>query len=100
MQSGTLAEMRHMTRTTIEADTGQPVVGLGALPGVHDVEVAGHRVRFAVDGDRLDEAVRTLSGFEIRSLTSRPPTLEELMLRHYGDELAAVGNGSGNGAGR
>ena len=52
-------------------------------------------MRFAVDGDHLDAAVRVLSRFEIRSLVSHPPTLEELMLRHYGDELAAAGNGTG-----
>jgi ABC-2 type transport system ATP-binding protein len=91
VQSGTLVEMRHLTRTTIEADTSRPVTGLGELPGVHNVEVEDGRVRFAVDGEHLDGAVRTLSGFGVRSLTSQPPTLEELMLRHYGDELRANG---------
>jgi ABC-2 type transport system ATP-binding protein len=95
VQSGTLAEMRHMTRTTIEADTSRPVVGLERMPGIHDLEATDGRVRFAVDGDYLDDAVRALSQFEIRSLTSHPPTLEELMLRHYGDELAAAGNANG-----
>jgi len=92
VQSGTLTEMRHMTRTTIEADTSRPVVGLERMPGIHNLETIDGRVRFAVDGDYLDDAVRALSQFEIRSLTSHPPTLEELMLRHYGDELAAAGN--------
>jgi ABC-2 type transport system ATP-binding protein len=87
VQSGTLAQMRHLTRTTIEADTNQPVTGLDALPGVHNVEVTHDRVRFAVDGEHLDGAVRALTRFGLRSLTSQPPTLEELMLRHYGDEL-------------
>jgi ABC-2 type transport system ATP-binding protein len=95
VQSGTLTEMRHMTRTTIEADTSRPVVGLERMPGIHDLEATDGRVRFAVDGDYLDDAVRALSQFEIRSLTSHPPTLEELMLRHYGDELAAAGNANG-----
>ena len=95
VQSGSLAEMRHLTRTTIEADTSQPVVGLEHMPGVHDLEVTDGRVRFAVDGDSLNDAVRTLSRFEIRSMTSHPPTLEELMLRHYSDELAAAGDGKG-----
>ncbi|GIH73193.1 ABC transporter ATP-binding protein [Sphaerimonospora thailandensis] len=89
VQSGTLAEMRHLTRTTIEADTAGRVTGLEQLPGVHDAEVGDGRVRFAVDGAHLDGAIRHLSGFGIRALTSHPPTLEELMLRHYGDELAA-----------
>jgi len=93
VQSGTLAEMRHLTRTTVEADTATPVTGLDRLPGVHDAEVSGTRVRFAVDGAHLDGAIKHLTGFGIRALTSHPPTLEELMLRHYGDDLAA-GNGT------
>ncbi|QPP07917.1 ABC transporter ATP-binding protein [Streptomyces bathyalis] len=97
VQSGTLSDMRHLTRTTIEAETERPVTGLEALPGVHDVRTDDARVHFAVDGAHLDEAVRHLSGLGVRSLTSHPPTLEELMLRHYGDELAA--NGHLNGAG-
>jgi ABC-2 type transport system ATP-binding protein len=40
--------------------------------------------------------MRALSQFEIRSLTSHPPTLEELMLRHYGDELASAGRSIGS----
>ncbi|TDC85745.1 ABC transporter ATP-binding protein [Actinomadura sp. 7K507] len=95
VQSGTLAEMRHLTRTTIEAETGRPAAGLERLPGVHDLEAGEGRVRFAVDGEHLDDAVRALSESGIRSLISHPPTLEELMLRHYGDELAGAGNGDG-----
>ncbi|MGC9540100.1 ATP-binding cassette domain-containing protein [Streptomyces sp. UG1] len=101
VQSGTLTEMRHLTRTTIEAETERPAVGLDALPGIHDLQTVDGRVRFAVDGARVDGAVRKLTEFGIRSLVSHPPTLEELMLRHYGDELAAnghSGNGKSNGA--
>ncbi|MEV7025414.1 ABC transporter ATP-binding protein [Kitasatospora sp. NPDC093558] len=88
VQSGTLGELRHLTRTTVEAETLRPVTGLDALPGVHGVRTDGARVRFAVDGGELDAAVRRLSEAGLRSLVSHPPTLEELMLRHYGDELA------------
>ncbi|OEJ25850.1 ABC transporter ATP-binding protein [Streptomyces agglomeratus] len=84
VQSGTLSEMRHLTRTTIEAETERPATGIDALPGVHDVRTDSGRVRFAVDGAQLDGAVRKLTEFGIRSLVSHPPTLEELMLRHYG----------------
>ncbi|MER6620251.1 MULTISPECIES: ABC transporter ATP-binding protein [unclassified Streptomyces] len=99
VQSGTLAEMRHLTRTTIEAETERPATGLDALPGIHDLRTADGRVHFAVDGARVDGAVRKLTEFGIRSLVSHPPTLEELMLRHYGDELTANGHpGNGDGA--
>ncbi|MFJ8754010.1 ABC transporter ATP-binding protein [Streptomyces sp. NPDC102441] len=97
VQSGSLSEMRHLTRTTIEAETDRPAEELGRLPGVHSVEVtaegSGTRVRFAVDGGHLAGAVSELAGFGVRSLISHPPTLEELMLRHYGDELSANGHG-------
>ncbi|MFI9580363.1 ABC transporter ATP-binding protein [Streptomyces sp. NPDC052236] len=100
VQSGTLSEMRHLTRTTVEAETERPADGLDALPGVHEVRTEGGRVWFAVDGAHLDGAIRRLSESGIRSLISHPPTLEELMLRHYGDELAANGstNSSTNGS--
>lgn len=100
VQSGTLGELRHLTRTTIEAETERPVTGLDGLPGVHGlrtVDEATGRVRFTVDGGQVGTAVRTLTEFGVRSLTSHPPTLEELMLRHYGDELAANGHGTAQG---
>ncbi|MFD3821372.1 ATP-binding cassette domain-containing protein [Streptomyces sp. NPDC058625] len=101
VQSGTLGELRHLTRTTIEVETERPATGLDELPGIHDlrtIDEATGRVRFAVDGGQVDGAVRKLTEFGIRSLVSHPPTLEELMLRHYGSELAANGHGT-NGHG-
>ncbi|RAY16716.1 ABC transporter ATP-binding protein [Actinomadura craniellae] len=91
VQSGALSEMRHLTRTTIEAETAHPVTGLAELPGVHNVQAEAARVRFDVDGEHLTTAVRALGEAGLRSLVSHPPTLEELFLRHYGDELAANG---------
>ena len=87
VESGSLAELRHLTRTSISVETDSPPDGLGELPGVHGLEVVDHRARFDVDTNQLDGALRRLSTLGIRSLTSQPPTLEELFLRHYGDEL-------------
>ncbi|MCK1794953.1 ABC transporter ATP-binding protein [Streptomyces sp. XM4193] len=97
VQSGSLAELRHLTRTAVEVETERPVRGLAELPGVHDLvadDAEGLRLRLAVDGVQLSSVMRELSSAGIRSLTSHPPTLEELMLRHYGDELAAAGPGT------
>jgi ABC-2 type transport system ATP-binding protein len=91
VQQGTLAELRHLTRTTVVAETRNPVHALASLPGVHDLEVDDLRVSFDVDTDALDEAVAALVDAGLASLTSHPPTLEELFLRHYGDELAEAG---------
>ncbi len=89
VESGTLSELRHLTRTSVTADLARPVSGLAALPGVHDVDLQGTRATFEVDTPRLDAALGLLHDAGIRSLTATPPTLEELFLRHYGDEIAA-----------
>jgi ABC-2 type transport system ATP-binding protein len=86
VESGTLAELRHLTRTSVSAELERPAEGLAAVEGVHDLVVEGTRVRFQVDTARLDPALQALLRFGVRSLTSQPPTLEELFLRHYGDE--------------
>jgi len=91
VQTGTLTEMRHLTRTTIEAHTVEPAIGMEALHGIRDLESSDGRVRFSVDGENLDAAVKHVSAFGLRALTSHPPTLEELMLRHYGGVTAGEG---------
>jgi len=90
-QSGTLSELRHLTRTSITAETSRPAGTLADLPGVHGLEIDGAHVRFGVDNDHLDDAVRRLSELGVRSLTCHPPTLEELFLRQYRDELTGDG---------
>jgi ABC-2 type transport system ATP-binding protein len=89
VESGTLAELRHLTRTSISVETTSPVAGIDTLPGVYDVVVEDHHARFDVDTAHLDETVRRLSSLGVRSLTSTPPTLEEMFLRHYGDDESA-----------
>lgn len=89
VETGTLAELRHLTRTSVIAELSRPVTGLGELTGVHDVDVQGTRVSFEVDTPRLDAALGLLHDVGIRSLTATPPTLEELFLRHYGDRIPA-----------
>jgi ABC-2 type transport system ATP-binding protein len=87
-QSGTLDELRGMTRTSIVAEVARPADGLAGLSGIHALVVDGDRVRFDVETVHLDAVVRRLGELGVRSLVSRPPTLEELFLRHYGDRLA------------
>jgi ABC-2 type transport system ATP-binding protein len=89
-ETGTLADLRHLTRTSIIAELAGPPEGLDGLPGVHDLDVQGTRVRCEVDTDKLDAVLKRLTETGVRSLTSQPPTLEELFLRHYEDELPAA----------
>jgi ABC-2 type transport system ATP-binding protein len=85
VESGTLAELRHLTRTAVTVETVEPVTGLADLPGVHDLDQQGTRVTFDVDTADLDGVLRHLTRFRVRSLASAPPSLEELFMRHYGD---------------
>ncbi|MFJ2913100.1 ATP-binding cassette domain-containing protein [Streptomyces sp. NPDC087228] len=83
VETGSLADMRHLTRTNISAELAGAPNGLTRLPGVHDLDVQGLRVTLQVDTDKLDAVLKSLSASGIRTLTSTPPTLEELFLRHY-----------------
>jgi ABC-2 type transport system ATP-binding protein len=89
VETGTLQSLRQLTRTAVTAETDRTPVGLDALPGVHELEVHGASVHFHVDTPQLAAAVARLVDAGLRSLVSNPPTLEEMFLRHYGDELAA-----------
>ncbi|CAL9463728.1 Multidrug efflux system ATP-binding protein [Streptomyces sp. enrichment culture] len=98
VESGSLADLRHLTRTSVSAELAGEPNGLSGLPGVHDLSVRGHRVRLQVDTDKLDGVLRRLAESGVRSLTSTPPTLEELFLRHY-QEGGEGGEGGADGAG-
>jgi polyether ionophore transport system ATP-binding protein len=87
VETGTLADLQHLTRTSVSAMLGSPPAGLDRLEGLHDLVVEGHRAAFEVDTPRLGAALEALVRFDVRTLTSQPPTLEELFLRHYGDAL-------------
>ncbi len=87
VESGTLGELRHLTRTSVMAELAAPPQGLDRLIGVHDLQVDGNRAMFEVDTVELDRAVGVLHQAGIVTLTSQPPTLEELFLRHYGDDI-------------
>ncbi|AWI28309.1 ABC transporter ATP-binding protein [Streptomyces tirandamycinicus] len=111
VESGSLADLRHLTRTSVSADLAGAPDGLARLPGVHDLDIqgpaaasegAGCRVRFQVDTDKLDAALRSLTEAGVRSLTCTPPTLEELFLRHYEDRVpgGAGPGGAGDRDGR
>jgi ABC-2 type transport system ATP-binding protein len=89
VQSGTLAELRHLTRTTVIVETASPATRIADVPGVHNPQFLDGRVAFDVDSDHLDGAVAALSALGIRSLTAHPPTLEELFLRQYGEQVGA-----------
>lgn len=88
VETGSLSDLRHMTRTTIIAETDRSVDALRDLEGVHHLSSRSGQVTLEVDGDRIDEVVNALAPLGVRSLVAHPPTLEQLLMRHYGDDSA------------
>ncbi len=89
VETGPLEQLRHLTRTSVIADVTAVPEGLDRIPGVHDVRVENHRVSAQVEEHGLAPLVQALGAAGLRTLTSQPPTLEELFLRHYGTTASA-----------
>lgn len=87
VESGSLADLRHLGRTTVAVTTAQPISTLAGREGVHDLHVEGKQTILSVDTTHLPEVMRELADRGIHAINATPPTLEQLLLRHYGDEL-------------
>ena len=86
IESGSLQELRHLTRIRVRVETAQAIPNLREVTGVHDVEEFEGGAAFQVDSDRLGEVIKYISNFEIIALESAPPTLEDLFMHHYQGE--------------
>lgn len=86
VDSGSLSDLRHLTRTQVSFD-GTDSAGAATLPGAHDLTVAEGRVSFTVDSDAVAGMLGALGQLGVTGLRVQPPSLEDLFLRHYGDEL-------------
>jgi ABC-2 type transport system ATP-binding protein len=97
VETGTLAEMRHFSRSRVRATLKNPVRGLEDNEGVHDLKTDGLDIECSVDTGALDDVLAQLAVAGVAALTCEPPSLEEIFLRFYGDELAASGVPNGEG---
>ncbi len=88
VESGTITQLRHLTRSQVTVVLDGGVDGLAGMPGVHDLQRVDGHITFAVDDIALPEVLTAVAALRPRSLVANPPSLEELFLRHYGDQLA------------
>lgn len=88
IESGKLADMRHLTRSKVKVKTRKPLGDLTQLPYVHDPVIEDDLITFGVDGDRLGEAMAQISQHDILLLETQPPTLEDLFMSHYEKEVS------------
>jgi ABC-2 type transport system ATP-binding protein len=94
VEAGTMAQLRHLTRTQVTVALDHDADGLTSIPGVHDLAASDGHVTFTVDDSELPAVLKAVASRNPRSIVANPPSLEELFLRHYGDELAALSGGS------
>lgn len=83
VESGTLGDLRHLTRTSVSVETVRPIKDLEKIPGLFHLDVHGARAKFEVETDKIDDALKHVLQFDIKELVSSPPSLEELFLRQY-----------------
>jgi ABC-2 type transport system ATP-binding protein len=86
-ETGTFDELRHLTRTSVVVDTARPLASVTLWPGVHDARVHDGHAEFSVDPGELNDVLEHLVDLEVRSMITSPPTLEELFMRHYGEDI-------------
>ncbi len=93
VESGTLDQLRHLTRTTISVETDKSLEGLENIEGVHDLKLEDKKAEFQIESDQINKVMEYLAKYNIKSLTSAPPTLEDLFMRHYSEDLEQLNNG-------
>lgn len=86
VESGTLLDMRHLSRTVVTVLTDRPTGELVRHEGIHNAHREGDQVRFDVDAAHMPEVMNTLAALGVRAITATPPSLERLLLRHYGND--------------
>ncbi|MDR0504694.1 MAG: ABC transporter ATP-binding protein [Bifidobacteriaceae bacterium] len=96
VETGSLDQLRHLRRTNVTVTTDAPSQALASLPGVHNLTRHGAQLRCEVDSNALNQLVKRLAELAISDLSVSAPTLEQLLLHYYDDELAAAGVNAGD----
>ncbi|SDI78321.1 ABC-2 type transport system ATP-binding protein [Dolosicoccus paucivorans] len=83
VESGTLEELRHLTRSVVTIDTTEDVSVLKELEGVYDFIQKDGQATFSVDSVHLNNILQTATQLHVNQLVITPPTLEDLFMGHY-----------------
>jgi ABC-2 type transport system ATP-binding protein len=83
VESGSLESMRHLHRSRVTAELVGSVPDLSGVAGVHDLSVDGSVVACTVEPEAFPTVLAALTAAGVRTLTSTPPTLEEVFLDAY-----------------
>jgi ABC-2 type transport system ATP-binding protein len=98
VETGTLADMRHLSALRVEVTFSGAVPDVSGVPGVSVVERTAHTLHCQVQPP-VEPLLNALAGSGVTRLVSREPSLEELFLSHYGEDPRATRAVNQNGAG-
>lgn len=82
--SDKLSALRHLTYSTVSVETKKPVTGLDQIKDISDISISGLKTTFRVANGGLSQALTHVAKFDLASIHSAPPTLEQLFMHHYG----------------
>ena len=83
VETGTLDELRHLTRSTVTLATEGDVAEMANVNGVHDFIQKDNQASFSADNQYLNDILLKAGKLGVKKFESVPPTLEDLFMRHY-----------------
>lgn len=83
VESGSLEEMRYLTRSVITMESDNDLSSLASLEGVHHFTQDNQHIQFSVDHKAINKVLMEATKIGILTIESAPPTLEDLFIRHY-----------------
>jgi ABC-2 type transport system ATP-binding protein len=81
---GSVSEIKVRARRRLEVQFGGPVPSdaFAGVPGLHNIEFRNGVARLDVEGS-MDKIVKVLAQYEVTSMVSHEPDLEEIFMEYY-----------------
>src|SRR5699024_8865610 len=83
VETGTLDELRHLTRSTVTLATEGVVSEMANINGVCKFEQKDDQATFSVDNQYFNDILMAASRLGVQKFEAVPATLEDLFMRHY-----------------
>lgn len=90
VESGTLTQLRHLTRTHISVVLKKDSLAIRTTKGVSDFRIEGKHISFNLDNEAMPAVLELIATLDPIGLTVNPPSLEDLFLSHYKSEVGTV----------
>src|SRR5699024_9385204 len=83
VETGTIDELRHLTRSTVTIASEEDVSEMANISGVFKFEQKDNQATCSVDNQSINDILMEASKLGVKKFEAVPPTLEDLFMRHY-----------------